>query len=802
MIVYEGGSVRALRNSGNLNRNANRRNWHDLGTIAPGVAGTTGDMIRFADMTGDGLADFLQIQDDGSIRRWSNEGLVGADVDDLRFADLTGDGKADMIYVDPVGRARAWLNSGLGVWRDVGAIATMRADEDLSDSRILFADVNGDGLADYLVVYGGGAVRAWLNNGAIVKHADGDQSARIWGDPMVIATGVAGNSDGGKVRFADLNGDGFDDYLVLWDGGAVDAYLNQQQIPPNGRPIWRAKETVATGVGELGSKIRFVQLNKDGKAEYMVQYDGGAAKAYLNTGDIPGSSKILNWIDVGTVAAGVSEPGPVFYADIDGDGKDDYLVRYADGSVSAWLNTCDWIVKETPGHGGDDGGDDEDGPYKPNPDDDELFPTCPYTVTTIDELISLDYNNDLPSWCVPRYMMPVLLATLEDLNEQYEGLLDDDYDHYFDVYADHIVSDSREVLNDFMLNHGDEYFTCKIWQRYACCTGCEANGFDCEGCLDPCEIESGYDDGIRFRLRDQPCPPDYSQRNNLGYHDSQSIIWSFKDDKTEEEFWGAVAAEVGAPQKRFEIEDHGYIFADDDTDYDMYCDKQFIEGGWDNMDEFCQHKHFWSYAPNMNGFVASDVFNPKDNVKEALKSIKDVIGAVGELSLAVEADEYYNNANDLVDALALPVFMLQSAVESMKSVLDMGKEIEEEEMKEFIINLISSLLVVATMGGGALVEAGFITLGKWLVRAAESGSAALGLVSVVENPDSAPLVVFGLIMSARGVYDVEKVAKAATLRRSMTYKDISALNKEVAGLLEKEKNVNRRVESGEACRWA
>lgn len=349
--------MKALRNSGNLNKDANRRNWYDLGTIAPGVSGTTGEMIRFADMNGDGLADFLSIAKDGSVRMWSNQGLVGADVTNLRFADLTGNGRADLIYVDAVGRAVAWINGGLGTWQKVGRIATIRADEDLSDSSIHFADVNGDGLADYLIVYGGGAVKAWLNNG----HMGRQDGQRLWTGPYVIAPGVAENDDGGKVRFADLNGDGFADYLVLYDGGAVDAWLNQQQIPPNGRPIWRDKETVATGVGEPGSKIRFVQLNNDGKAEYVVQYDGGAAKAYLNTGDIPGSPNIVNWIDIGVVAAGVSEPGPVFYADIDGDGKDDYLVRYSDGSINAWVNICEWKVGPggifTPGPG--DGNGDE-----------------------------------------------------------------------------------------------------------------------------------------------------------------------------------------------------------------------------------------------------------------------------------------------------------------------------------------------------------------------------------------------------------------------------------------------------------
>ncbi|OBT67975.1 hypothetical protein VE03_01481 [Pseudogymnoascus sp. 23342-1-I1] len=50
VIIYDGGAVKALGNSGNLNKDANKRNWHDLGTIAPGVSSVTRDMIRFADM--------------------------------------------------------------------------------------------------------------------------------------------------------------------------------------------------------------------------------------------------------------------------------------------------------------------------------------------------------------------------------------------------------------------------------------------------------------------------------------------------------------------------------------------------------------------------------------------------------------------------------------------------------------------------------------------------------------------------------------------------------------------------------
>jgi hypothetical protein len=50
----------------------------------------TGEMIRFADMDGDGNADFLVIAEDGSIRMWKNRGIIGTKVSSLYFLDLDG----------------------------------------------------------------------------------------------------------------------------------------------------------------------------------------------------------------------------------------------------------------------------------------------------------------------------------------------------------------------------------------------------------------------------------------------------------------------------------------------------------------------------------------------------------------------------------------------------------------------------------------------------------------------------------------------------------------------------------------
>ncbi|CAG1976172.1 unnamed protein product [Fusarium graminearum] len=356
LVVYDGGAVKAFRNT----LKEGGRNWDDLGTVAPGIGGVTGDMIRFADMDGDGLADFLAVADDGSIRMWKNLGITGTKGQSIRFADLTGEGRDDLISVDAKGRARAWINKGDGQWEAIGEIAP-GLDEDLSDARIEFVDVNADKRADYLIIYSGGAVKAYLNNGNLPDPGD----RRIWQDGIVISPGVG--EPGSKIRFADLDGDGYADFLILYDGGAVKYWQNNKNIPPrNGGRIWKEGIVVATGVGEPGSKIRFADLTGDGKADYIVQYDGGAARGYRNNGKIPiGEGR--KWNDMGTIAGGVSPQGPVRYADINGDRKADYLVVSDGGAVNAYMNNHDWAPKlpdkpdqpipSEPGEGGGGGGD-------------------------------------------------------------------------------------------------------------------------------------------------------------------------------------------------------------------------------------------------------------------------------------------------------------------------------------------------------------------------------------------------------------------------------------------------------------
>ncbi|MBF6050423.1 hypothetical protein GO002_00615 [Streptomyces eurocidicus] len=236
--------------------------------------------------------------------------------------DINGDGRADYLVVQDNGVVNAWINNGgtgHGGWSEQGTFATGVGEP---GSKVRFADINGDGRADYLVVQDNGVINAWINNGG-TGHGG-------WTEQGTFATGVG--EPGSKVRFADINGDGRADYLVVQDNGVINAWINNGGTGHGG---WSEQGTFATGVGEPGDKVRFADINADGKADYLVVQDNGVINAWINNGGTGHGG----WSEQGTFATGVGEPGDkVRFADINADGKADYLTLQDNGVVNAWIN--------------------------------------------------------------------------------------------------------------------------------------------------------------------------------------------------------------------------------------------------------------------------------------------------------------------------------------------------------------------------------------------------------------------------------------------------------------------------------
>ncbi|KAK3308678.1 uncharacterized protein B0T15DRAFT_572803 [Chaetomium strumarium] len=311
LVLADDGSVRAWRNTGNLNKGSGR-NFEKLGQIAAGVSGVAGSKVRMMDYDGDGLADYLILYDGGAVRGYRNTGSLGKDSSkrnfeelgtlaagvagvtgaSVRFADLNGDGRVDYVSVSSVGAVDVWLNTGRS--KAAGAVR--------------FADLNGDGLDNFLFMSDSGAVDAWLNAGG------GPQS---WTSIGKIASGVNGAAPD-TVVFADLDGDRLDDYIVIhsdgdgiaeylvaWDGGAVEAWRNTGNLEKKPElPSWQKLGIIAAGVSNQG-RVEFGDLNGDKKADYLnVDRETAAVRAYINQ---CAGSPPLNIVNPGTGGSKAAE---------------------------------------------------------------------------------------------------------------------------------------------------------------------------------------------------------------------------------------------------------------------------------------------------------------------------------------------------------------------------------------------------------------------------------------------------------------------------------------------------------------
>ncbi|MGZ9934983.1 FG-GAP-like repeat-containing protein [Streptomyces sp. NC-S4] len=261
---------------------------------------------------------------DGTATR-THRGRAGTEsggADRLRWADWDGDGRADRVLVADSGAVRVLLNrggDGRSGWEDYGQVATgLTTDR----TRVRFADWDGDGKADYIWVSETGSVSVYLNRGG-----DGHGG---WSLAADVATGLT--QDAEQVRFVDFDGDGRTDYALVRSDGPVTVFLNKGG---DGRGGWQDRGTVATGVTDDPARVRWTDFDGDGYADYSVVRPDGSVDSYLNRGgDGHGG-----WLSPGApIPTGTSgDQRYTAFADFDGDGHSDHILTGPDGSTSVRL---------------------------------------------------------------------------------------------------------------------------------------------------------------------------------------------------------------------------------------------------------------------------------------------------------------------------------------------------------------------------------------------------------------------------------------------------------------------------------
>ncbi|KAI0451451.1 SGNH hydrolase-type esterase domain-containing protein [Xylaria acuta] len=267
MIVGDGDKVNGIINRLQATTLAPR--WLEAFTFAEGPDGAKQDQVRLVDMTGDGKVDYLLVDEKtGKVTLWENLGTGGKyqPGEGVVLCDLDGDGTSDYFWLDHNGRGWGCLNTGKGrnLWNDLGQIANGPVrDRDTLRMGVL----THSGRADYIMVEEDtGRSIWWQNLGTDSGWGWASRGEAATGPSKTIENTYGWKFSGRNVRFADLDGDGFDDYLYVNDQGAVVMWKNLGTDPIS----WGLPHLVADGVGVLARQVQFADTNGDGLLDYNV----------------------------------------------------------------------------------------------------------------------------------------------------------------------------------------------------------------------------------------------------------------------------------------------------------------------------------------------------------------------------------------------------------------------------------------------------------------------------------------------------------------------------------------------------
>ncbi len=152
---------------------------------------------------------------------------------------------------------------------------------------------------------------------------------------------AAGFTDPGRVRFADLNDDGRKEIIAIQPNGEIHAWLNFGGFSQN--PFGNSV-LLATGFTQP-DRVKFADLDDDGRAELILVTGNatGEVRAWHNHlafATMPYGANVV-------IADGFPDPARTSFTDLDGDGRDEIAAVQTDGKVVAWHNDLGFAARRT-----------------------------------------------------------------------------------------------------------------------------------------------------------------------------------------------------------------------------------------------------------------------------------------------------------------------------------------------------------------------------------------------------------------------------------------------------------------------
>ncbi|MFH9725913.1 glycosyl hydrolase family 18 protein [Streptomyces sp. NPDC017254] len=312
----------------------------DLGAVTPEditneIYPTDAGYQKIADAFGEGARiAVLQRMISGRSYVWEPIGKIRDAApagSKIAFPDLNGDGKDDYAVVGTDGKVTGWRNDDP---RKAGVSLgdISPADRGNDPDRVYFADLDGDGKDDYIrILYPPDSPTGFPAMRMARNTSSGGKIS--WDSPTIVANNLVYEPE---LYFTDLDGDGRDDLITLDRMSFPTAWQNKGKgMPTPGG--WEKVEGFATPGEARGAQVAFADITGDGKADTVrVEFSSGEVRAWQNTGAPWSLTK--GWKSLGVVRSDDPFQGTVgTFADLDGDGIEDFaMIRSATtGSRSA-----------------------------------------------------------------------------------------------------------------------------------------------------------------------------------------------------------------------------------------------------------------------------------------------------------------------------------------------------------------------------------------------------------------------------------------------------------------------------------
>ena len=243
------------------------------------IAGTSSLVQSTGDFDGDGKADMLWRNSDGTVVMWlmngttpTTQAVIGTIDTAWQIAgigDFDGDGKADILWRKSDGTLAMWLMNGTTPTTQV-SLGTV----DTAWQVVGIGDFDGDGKADILWRKSDGTLAMWLMNGTTPK-------TQIVLGTVDTAWQVVG--------VADFDGDSKADIVWHKSDGSLAMWLMNGTTPTT--------QTVVGTVGTAWQVVSTGDYDGDGKGDILWRKTDGGVAMWLMNGVTPTTQTVIGTVD-------------------------------------------------------------------------------------------------------------------------------------------------------------------------------------------------------------------------------------------------------------------------------------------------------------------------------------------------------------------------------------------------------------------------------------------------------------------------------------------------------------------------